>query len=483
MTKSTFLLCAVVSMSGDGLRRRSAKNRMHELRGLTSLQSPHKLLLCASRTVGIKAYLPSSIAVTYATCILLGSGYSAMFPAIMTATKSSMVEASKVSAVVALASAVGKFGYSGWLVDKSGVNFAIASSLFALASCAVGISLASKFDTILALVGATEFFFCPMWPAHVQRVRKSKSFAGNASGGIWQLGVASRVGSVVSALFYGWASGLWSWRATEAASAGVAVVALGLLGYSSLRESEEHIFPPQGADEGNGLIPTGAQRVPLPSKLESVTVRGMLRKMACEPQFWLAAFGNGLLGVTKGTGSMFVAIYLRDRSAPGVVSESLCMQLAASFTSGVGLSVFFLGAWFSSASAVAKRNLVRVANAVSCLAMIAIAVDAEHVAESRTHLTVRVVLFFVSGIGIGLSYYIPPGLFSIRFGDVGAGTVSSFLDGMQYLMSFLVAQLVGQLFSSGASWSEVWGLFAACYVAGACFTSAYLEPLLRSEAQ
>ena len=70
----------------------------------------------------------------------------------------------------------------------------------------------------------------------------------------------------------------------------------------------------------------------------------MLRKMACTHQFWLAAFGNGFLGALKGTGAMFVGVYLRNDCAPGGValSDSLSMQLAASFNAGIGLSVLGL---------------------------------------------------------------------------------------------------------------------------------------------
>ena len=78
-----------------------------------------------------------------------------------------------------------------------------------------------------------------------------------------------------------------------------------------------------------------------------------------------------------------------------------------------------------------------------------------------------------------MSYYLPPALFSMRFGGADAGVVSSYLDGAQYLMSFLAAQLVSSLFAAGVSWSAVWGLFSVSYVIGACFTAAYLEPLLR----
>ena len=413
---------------------------------------------------------PSLTALSYFFCIVAGSGYTALLPAIMSDTNSTMVEASQLTAAVAFASAVGKFGYGGWLVDISGIGFATALSLLAIAACSIGISLVRRFYVLIPLVCATEFLFSPLWPAHVQWVRSSKRFADNLSSGIWQLGVASRAGAVASQLVFGWASGLVSWRATEVASAAVAVATIAIRGLSNLRAN--------GEERSRLVAAAHDPTAPLPS--EAVTVRGMLRKMACERQFWLAAGGNGCLGVVKGTGGMFVGIYLRDNCAPGIaVSNSLSAQLAASFNAGIGLSVLTLGVWFSSASATSRARLVRVSNAVSCLALLLIAVDAQRDAASWAHLNARVALFFVAGVGIGLSYYLPPALFSMRFGGAGAGVVSSYLDGAQYLMSFLAAQLVSSLFAAGVSWSAVWGLFSVSYVIGACFTAAYLEPLLR----
>ena len=284
--------------------------------------------------------IPSSIAITYLCCIIAGSGYTAMLPAIIHSTNASLAEISQLTAAVAIASAAGKFLYGGWLVDIVGVNYAMVLSLFATAACALATSIAPSFSVILPLACAADFFFCPFWPAHVQWVRSSTRFADNVSSGIWQLSVASRTGAVASQLLYGWACQLASWRAAEAASAMIPITIIAIRGYHALRARSE---------ERSGLVAaaaaaadSGHQAAPeLSSSSKPLPVRGMLRKMACEYQFWLAAFGNGFLGAVKSTGAIFVGVYLRDDCAPGGVplADSLSMQLAASFNAGIGLSV------------------------------------------------------------------------------------------------------------------------------------------------
>ena len=291
---------------------------------------------------------------TYLFSIIAGSGYTAMLPAIVHSTNSSLSETSQLTAAVAIASAAGKFLYGGWLVDIAGVSFAIVLSLVALTACAIATSLAPSFSVLLPLACATEFFFSPLWPAHVQWVRTSKRFADDVSAGIWQLSVASRVGAVASQLLYGWACQLLSWRTTEAASSMVAISMIAVRSYYltvCIRSEERSGLVAAATSSSND----STHRLSSPSA--PLTIRGMLRKMACNQQFWLAAFGNGFIGTVKGTGAIFVGIYLHEDCAPGgkILADSLAMQLAASFNAGIGLSV--IGPWREMVACVASDGL------------------------------------------------------------------------------------------------------------------------------
>ena len=101
--------------------------------------------------------------------------------------------------------------------------------------------------------------------------------------------------------------------------------------------------------------------------------------------------------------------------------------------------------------------------------------DSLRPAASWAHLLLRALAFFFTGLGLGLSYYIPPGMFAISFGKEGAGVVSSFLDGTQHVLSFLISQLVAAIFSQGDHWTGVWVLFFICYVIGSIATAMYVN--------
>jgi hypothetical protein len=423
------------------------------------------------------------LAVTYFLCILGASGFSALLPAMQVALGASTAQATSLVAIASISQAAGKLLFSGWFVHSCGARFAATLSLLAMAASATALSAANSFLEVQLWAAVTDFFLTVAWPAHVQLVRSCSQSIDLESSALWKLGIASRSGAILAQLVFGLSERHYGWRAAQLSSGMLAALGALLMRQSNMRycrRSGELISTSGGPASRDAEEASPSADSPRPSggTLCSSSVVPTLRLMASDPQFWLAALGNTLLGAVKLTSQIVLSIYLRDQATPGLVSNGFAIQLAASFSIGVALSVLLGGYMFARASARGKVSLVNLLNAISATAFAVAALDGQNMSAHLAHIWARAALFCVGGWGIGLSFYLPPGLFAIHFGGTNASVVSAYLDGLGYLGAAAASLLTQAIASSSAGWAGVWAFCALMYCAGAICTSVYLSKML-----
>lgn len=421
-----------------------------------------------------------SLALTYALCFFTSGSYVALLPSMRTELQACVAESARLVGLGAAGSATGKLLYSGWMVDRLGARPGIAAALVMAAIAALALSRANSFYVVLVCGPLTEFFTTAVWPAHVQLVRLGSTVTEDEDRGIWMLGIASRLGAVCSQLAFGLAEGALGWRAAEH---GTFCIGMTAALYVMLRPSSDATRVVPESETAILTSPRVSEAQHPPKDLHTkppMPAWRLLRKIASSHDFWLATAGTACLGTVKRSGELMVGVFLVDATAPGVLSTGSAIGLAASFAAGVGFSVLVAGRRFSAAEPAGKLRLMRTLNALSTFALLLLAADAAAGdAASSAHVVARAALCAAAGVGLGVSFYLPPGLLAIRFGGRSAGVVSSYIDGFSYLAIFFASLLISSLAQvPDLGWSAVWLFLALLYGVGTSITAAYLARML-----
>lgn len=439
----------------------------------------------------LTSWLPpggAAIFATYFLYVMLNTCGGALLPAIIVQVGFSDGEAATIAGVQTLAQALGKLTVAGWLADTLGGRRCYALTML----CTAGATLGYAFGQTAVAVGAAAFCveFCstPSYPAHVHFVRNrfdstraptssgarvaahGGSGTGGATAGVdrtgdgfWLLGLASRMGDVTSKLGYGAAlaalGGAAAYRSVVFGGAALGVGAA-LLGLACHREPAK---APEAAAAGGG----GAS-----------LWSGALRSA----DFRLGAAALGSVCAVKRTGELLLGVYFAATAAEGLCDAACGMKLAATWSAGVACSVLLGGRAFNAAVCVrTKLRLAAALNATSALAALALALLSRQRAATAGQLDLRAALVFVAAAGIGLSYYIPAGLFAVAFGGARAGTVSAHLDALSFGLSSAVLVALRFVLDSPSAlggWAGVWLVLAALQAAATVLVHRFLRATL-----
>ena len=128
-------------------------------------------------------------------------------------------------------------------------------------------------------------------------------------------------------------------------------------------------------------------------------------------------------------------------------------------------------------SAVGKVRLVFGMTGASTAAMLLIgAWRREDGAEPSTgEIVGKTALLFVTAVGIGLSYYVPIGVYSVRFGKERAGVVSAYIDALSAVATAAFLWMLSGTVDAG--WSHAWLQLGGIGLVMTCSTTQFVRYL------
>ena len=316
---------------------------------------------------------------------------------------------------------------------------------------------------------AMELSAGPSWPSHGVIVRGWWPIDRLASA-FWVLSLSSRGSDMGSKLLYG---GLinagvgWRWT-LRLASVFALLGALASRWHGDTREASDVRTP--GADVKRQL--------------------SRFRLHSGNKSFWLAGSCMLLLTCVKKSGQL-TSVYFRDVTNTTVLSDGGAASMGVVFQSGLVVSVLVGGKVYEHVLRNVDGGRTKVIALCAglvlmsgvCSVLLALSsVSASAPDPEMGTLVWRGFLVFLVAAGVGLTYYVPMGVFSVEYGKEDTALVSAYLDLLGYLMSaFFMAIVLRPSIDGDGGWGAAWACIACVTFAAAFATVVFLRMLLFGE--
>jgi MFS family permease len=382
-----------------------------------------------------------------------------------------------------MGNAVGKVG-GGFLVDSVGGTRAVVLSTIVMAFCLTGMSSAATAHQVMVTAAIMELVGSPVWPAHAVIIRGWFPSA-RLSDAFWVLSMASRGADMGSKAFYGVLQGFMDWRQCLQVASVLCIsnCLLTLAKHSDVhqgraveadRYSRVEVVDgsgrPTDSDGTGGSDGDGSSTDTCAEKDVIENEKGALRTgfdILTDRRFLISTSGLALHTLTKRAGQLMPVYFFA--TAQGALSKGQAASIGLVFSAGIFVSILVFGRLYGRIGPVAKVRLCAWLTTGSVAAALALS-QMEDGPGSRVGM--RAALVFCFAAGIGVSYYVVPGVFSVRFGGRSTGVVSAFQDFVSMGLSAVFLQLVVRplLSTPEAGWSAVWAVCAAIAAIGSGVT-------------
>eukprot|EP00051_Salpingoeca_urceolata_P035647 m.30781 g.30781 ORF g.30781 m.30781 type:complete len:497 (-) comp9548_c0_seq1:317-1807(-) len=391
---------------------------------------------------------------TYAGYYAVSTVSGPLLPSIAAEMSLTAGQTVSVAATQTMGQAAGKVLFGGWPVDLCGARRTLFWTMLGLGVLAVALSRADSERSLSAVAFLTEFLATSVYPAHVVFVRGWWP-ASRQADGFRLLGLTSRAGDLLCKVVWGQLLVFLAWRQVSLAAATLAL----LTAFVAFRYHRD-------ASQGPADQPGAA--------LSLRELWLVLHRMFSSGYFLLAIVSTSSLYVLKQTCERLLPVYLHD-SDPEHVSLSAAAQLSAVWSAGLATSILVGGHYFGRLkSATAKANLAAATTAVSALAFFLLAL-CETLPKTQATLVLKLAVIFTAAAGVGLSYYIPSGVFAVRFGGTNAGVVSAYLDAATAVVAALFLAVLRPVVDGSGGWQGGWLLMGA----SGCLASALIWVFVR----
>ena len=396
--------------------------------------------------------------VTYGLTILSVSAPPALYPAMQHEMSNfTSGDAATVLGIATVGTGLGKV-QAMMTVARFGARRTYLFAQICLATFVFLLSLSNAVWLVALCTFSMEFAAGPSWPAHAVIVRGWWPTEMLPSA-FWVLSLASRGSDMGSKLLYGAllnAGVPWRWL-LRLASCGAIIGSL---------LSRWHRDTHQDADVMN---PNANAR----EQLHTFVSISKQRK------FWIAGITMLLLTCVKKSGQL-TSVYFRDVTNQTILTDGGAAGMGVVFQMGLMSSVLVFGKLYEKL----KEDRHRIVLCVTLVGMSAgcgllLALDGGAVSSSMSLLVWRAALVFFVAVGVGLTYYVPMGVFSVQFGKENTALVSAYLDLLGYLMSatFLSVALRPAI-DSGGGWSTAWYCLAFVSLMASVAALFFLRMLL-----
>ena len=346
-------------------------------------------------------------------------------------------------------------------VARFGARRTYLFAQIALATFVCLLSLSNAVWLVALCTFSMEFAAGPSWPAHAVIVRGWWP-TDMLPSAFWVLSLASRGSDMGSKLLYGALLNVgvpWRWL-LRLASCG-AIIGAFLSRWHRDTHQQEGAADVMNSD-------ANAQK-----QLRTFVYISNQRK------FWIAGITMLLLTCVKKSGQL-TSVYFRDVTNQTILSDGGAAGMGVVFQMGLMSSVLVFGKLYEKLVHDRHRIMLCISLVgMSSLCGLLLALDGGEVSSSVSLLVWRAALVFFVAVGVGLTYYVPMGVFSVQFGKENTALVSAYLDLLGYLMSAtFLSMVLRPAINSGGGWSTAWYCLAFVSLIGSVAALIFLRMLL-----
>ena len=355
------------------------------------------------------------------------------FLATVTADTSLGMTAADGALVLSLRTLASCFGktVAGPLVQFVGAKKTLVLSYSLLAILLLALSRAETRVQFIICAILMQLANDPIYPSHTVIIKKNWKGSLQVSRAMWVISMSSRSADMATKVGYGQMLNVSSWRRLASRLAIFPLIGIVLSCIHSENREHQEVHRAQSG---------------------GWSIRPIMSVLTSTPYFWIAAASLAQLAFLKSCGQL-VPLYFAD-VAPNVLSKGDATSMGLIFQFGMLLAVIFGARLYGTMKN--KQRLCGLLLAGSVLASCALWWTSNTVVDSSAGIFVRGAAIFFLGLGIGVPYYIPIGVFSVTIGKENAATVSALLDAISNLFASGALHAVKLVLQSSLRWQGVW---------------------------